>query len=101
MLRHKGIPARIRIGFAAYIRISDAPCNVDHAVTEYHDGTRWRLVDAEQNSYLIEHNRIDFDVQDIPRSQFIVGGQAWQLCREEGADPLSSGSGPGDFFQGL
>lgn len=102
MLRHRGIPARTRIGFATYIRAGGEGYNVDHVVTEYWDAEarRWKLVDAEQNDYLIEHNHIDFDVHDIPRDRFLVGGKAWQMCRSGAADPQDFGSGRGDFFSG-
>lgn len=103
MLRHRGIPARTRVGFATYIRAGGENFNVDHVVTEYWDAksARWKLVDAEQNEYLIEHNRIDFDVHDIPRDRFLVGGKAWQMCRSGAADPLDFGGERGDFFSGL
>ncbi len=31
--------------------------------------------------------KIAFDPLDVPRDQFIVGGQAWKLCRSGQADP--------------
>jgi len=43
-LRHQGVPARSRIGFAAYFE--DDFC-VDHVLVEYHDGDRWIDVDAQ------------------------------------------------------
>jgi hypothetical protein len=105
MLRHKGIPARIRVGFATYIRVGLGlkPFKIDHVVTEYWDATavRWKLVDAEQDENLIQRNQIDFDVHDIPRDRFLVGGRAWQIARRSEVDPNLFCGGPDDFFKGM
>jgi hypothetical protein len=77
MLRHQHIPARLRIGFAKYIRLAPG-FYVDHVVVEVWDNGRWKLVDPEQTDALIHHNQITFDVQDIPHDEFVLGGQAWQ-----------------------
>jgi hypothetical protein len=103
MLRHKGIPARNRVGFAAYIcpGVKAPGFYVDHVVTEYWEGGRWKLADAEQDKVLIRYNEIDFDVLDIPRTQFVVAGMAWANCRARHADPYSFGDHPADnFFRG-
>lgn len=101
MLRHKGVPARTRVGFAAYIRLPNVTdFYVDHVVTEYWDDGRWKLSDPEQSMELIAHNNIAFDVLDIPRDQFVIGGQAWQMCREKRAKPDSFGGHPRDQFKG-
>ncbi len=34
---------------------------------------------------------IPFDPLDVPRDQFLVGGQAWQVCRAGQADPNQFG----------
>jgi hypothetical protein len=50
ILRYKGIPARVRAGFGAYINYDPLPpYRGDHWITEYWDPTeaRWRLIDAE------------------------------------------------------
>lgn len=87
MLRHFGIPARTRSGFAAYF-VKDY--YIDHVVVEYWTGTEWRLVDSE----IPPAEHWGFDVMDVPRDRFLVGGQAWQMCRN-GADPERFGLGPG------
>ena len=43
-LRHKGIPARSRIGFADYL---DPGFHGDHVITEYWDGSRWIATDTQ------------------------------------------------------
>lgn len=85
ILRHKGIPARIRIGFSTYIQIELPFPYVDHVLAEYWDADdqRWKMVDAEQDERLIAHNKIDFDVFDIPHDKFLVGGRAWQIGRND------------------
>ena len=93
ILRYKGIPARIRVGFAPYIHLEVKDFAVDHVITEVWDAAanRWKFVDAEQDAYLIEYNRIDFDVLDIPPDQFIVGGAAWQQMRDGDVSPDAYG----------
>jgi hypothetical protein len=98
MLRHKGIPARLRAGFATYINIGVKDFAVDHVITEVWDAAanRWKFVDAEQDDYLIKHNQIDFDVHDIPHDKFVVGGMAWQQMRNGTTAPDTYGWDPND-----
>ena len=87
ILRHQRIPARARCGFAAYFLPNHFE---DHWVVEYWDQEqgRWVLVDAQLDQLQRDALKIDFDVLDVPRHQFIVGGKAWQMCRrgEQAAD---------------
>jgi hypothetical protein len=104
ILRHKGSPARLRAGFATYIRIPGADgLNIDHVVAEVWDAARqrWFLVDPEQGPEQIAENKLDFDPHDIPRDRFLVGGAAWELCRAGKADPDIFCGGPDDFFKGI
>jgi hypothetical protein len=86
MLRHHGLPARARCGFGAYFEPGQYG---DHWVAEIWDAAvgRWRLVDAQLDDLQCDVLKIGFDPHDVPRDQFIVGGQAWRMCRQEGADP--------------
>jgi hypothetical protein len=43
-LRHQGVPARSRIGFADYL-VPQA--HIDHVITEYRDGNRWIAIDTD------------------------------------------------------
>jgi hypothetical protein len=85
MLRRQGIAARARCGFGAYF---DKDKFVDHWVTEYwNEGAqRWLLVDAQLDQRQRELFGIAFDPLDVPREQFLVAGDAWQLCRSGKAD---------------
>lgn len=86
MLRHQGVPARARCGFAKYFRPQHFE---DHWVCEYWkaDEQRWVMVDAQLDELQREALRIGFDPEDVPPDQFLPGGTAWRLCRSGQADP--------------
>lgn len=79
-LRHRGVPARARCGFAGYFEPGKY---LDHWVIEYRDaGGRWFRVDPEI---------LGFDYVDHPEAlqpgEFLTGGEAWQFLRTSDADP--------------
>lgn len=76
MLRHQGIPARVRCGFATYLEKSHYQ---DHWITEYWNGERWVLEDPD----LLKH--------DMASETFITGGKAWQLIRDKTMSDLQFG----------
>lgn len=80
LLRHQGIPARVRFGFSLYFR-PDFAC--DHVICEYWraDEHRWAMVDAQQDERHREMNRLTFDPYDLPRDRFLLAGRAWPMCR--------------------
>ena len=99
MLRHKGIPARTRYGFATYFFPPDTePTYADHVITEYwHSGDqRWVLVDPQLDKLQCEAIQATFDPCDVPRNIFLTGGVAWQRCQSGEADPNRFGFFP-DF----
>jgi hypothetical protein len=87
--RQQGIPTRSRHGFADYFQPG---YYFDHVIIEYWhaDEQRWVAIDPE----LTRQGPWDFDVRDVPPDRFIRAGRAWQMCREEGADPDLFGLGP-------
>ncbi|MEV7737352.1 transglutaminase domain-containing protein [Streptomyces sp. NPDC088921] len=91
LLRHVGIPARLRSGFADYFW--PTRFHGDHVVTEYWDEKRgWLLADAQLTDPGITANwPVDFDPMDVPRSRFLVAGEAWRAIREDGADETEFG----------
>ncbi|MEJ0064885.1 MAG: transglutaminase-like domain-containing protein [Caulobacteraceae bacterium] len=91
ILRHKGVPARARCGFATYFA---AGKRLDHWVGEYWnaDEARWVLVDAQIDATQRRHFKLELDTLDVPRDAFLVAGDAWRACRD-GADPMSFGVG--------
>ncbi len=90
MLRHQGVPARARCGFGTYFRPGHFE---DHWVCEVWDADerRWVLIDPQLDALMLENLPIDFDPLDVPRDRFIVGGQAWQGCRDGVEDPDTFG----------
>lgn len=80
LLREKNIPARIRCGFASYLT---ADHYEDHWLCEYwsKQQSRWIMVDAQLDD--IHHNNLNFTFNpiDVPQSEFLYAGQAWQFCR--------------------
>jgi len=90
-LRHTGVPARLRCGFADYFG-SDGRYG-DHVVTEYWDDARgWLLADSQlADPSIAEVFAVDFDPMDVPRDRFLVSGAAWRAIRTGEADPKSFG----------
>ncbi len=90
MLRAHGVAARARCGFGAYFTKDRF---VDHWVTEYWNEATWRwvLVDPQIDQRQRSLFGIGFDPLDVPRDQFLVAGDAWQLCRKGSADPQAFG----------
>ena len=86
MLRAHGTPARARCGFGGYFGSGTFE---DHWVCEYWDAgeQRWRLVDAQIDAVQLGWFEIDFDLTDVPRDQFLIGGDAWERYRSGAADP--------------
>lgn len=94
MLRHKGVPARTRCGFARYI---EPGMYAEHWVCEYwHDWEqRWVLIDPWLLGWSLWHEHVAFSPLDVPRTQFYPAGRAWEMCRIWDADPQRFGLAPG------
>lgn len=74
--RERGIPARLRVGFADYL----APGRwEDHWLCEWHDGGRWKRLDVEFAA--IEGCSVD--TLDVPRERFLTASEAWFRIRDE------------------
>jgi len=87
LARHKGIPARARVGFAAYFHPGWL---VDHVVAEVWDDRerRWRLVEPEMaRGWTAEVNGRPVDCLDLADDQFVTGPRAWQAARAGTSDP--------------
>lgn len=89
-LRHQGVPARARAGFGTYFFPGRYE---DHWVCEYWhaEDQRWVMVDAQLDVLQCDALGIDFNPQDMPKDKFVSGGQAWQLCETNAADPQHFG----------
>ncbi|TCC02730.1 transglutaminase domain-containing protein [Kribbella soli] len=75
ILRHKGIPARSRVGFGNYFTEG---FNNDHVVAEYWNGDRWVMIDAEMDP---ADPQFTFDVADMPAGPFRSAAEVWQGYR--------------------
>jgi hypothetical protein len=90
ILRYRGVPARARCGFARYFLLDHYE---DHWVCEYWNAElqRWVLVDSQLDGFQRGVLAVEFDPLDVPRDQFLPGGEAWRLCRGGLADPDTFG----------
>ncbi|MDG4767948.1 transglutaminase-like domain-containing protein [Solwaraspora sp. WMMD406] len=99
-LRHHGVPARSRVGFAGYF-LPDF--HVDHVVVEHWNGARWIRTDAQ----LDPAAGWPFDPADLPRPVvatpegeregepgFATAAQVWTAYRRGEVDPDRYGVSP-------
>ena len=86
LLRHKGIPARVRCGFGTYFTPGRYE---DHWICEYWSSSdeRWVKVDPQIDSVLTLAFTIEFNPFDIPSGKFFAAGEMWKLCRTGQVDP--------------
>ncbi len=73
LLRHRGIAARVRCGFAMYFRSGQA---LDHWITEYRRDGRWVRIDPE-----ILGGTVLANAAELEPDQFLSGGEAWLAYR--------------------
>ena len=87
MLRHQGVPARIRTGFEAYFHRNNK--YGDHWVCEYWNETksRWVIVDSQLDAVHRDYFNIDFDFTDAPPDKFVLAADMWRACRRGEIDP--------------
>lgn len=85
LLRHRGIAARARCGFATYFLPGKY---VDHWIVECWDPaqTRWVRIDAEMLGLPVVNAP-----EDLAPGEFLTGGEAWRLCRDGGVNPMQFG----------
>lgn len=84
LLRHAGVPARMRGGYADYF---PPYAWDDHWVVEYwQSAAGWRIADPQMAEAAQDYD-VDFDVDDVPRTRFVTAGKAWLACRGGEHDP--------------
>ena len=90
ILRSKGTSARLRCGFATYLR---PEAFEDHWVCEYWDSLKekWIMVDAQLDQVLLEKLELDFSEYEVPGNRFLFAGKAWEICRSGKEDPTKFG----------
>lgn len=74
--RQRGIPARLRVGFADYLVPGYWE---DHWLCEWHDGGRWKRLDVEFAAI----GEVSFDTLDVPRERFLTASEAWYRIKDE------------------
>jgi len=95
ILRHHGVPARCRVGFADYFVPG---WHADHVVAEWHDGARWRRFDPEVDpAWGLLPDPLDLDTEAALHGGpgFVTAGETFRLVREGRLDPSSHGVAPG------
>jgi hypothetical protein len=90
-LRAKGIPLRLRCGFASYFGDGWE----DHWICEYWDTKKasWRLTDPQLDDVMRANCGVRFNTSDMPRDVFLSAGEAWIRCRIGQGDPNRFGHG--------
>jgi hypothetical protein len=91
ILRHKGIPARVRTGVALYL---DPNHPEDHYVAEFWNATarRWRMADPQIDDVQRKAMRLTVDTTDLPGGSFLTG---WQLLDAMRCGRLANPDGVG------
>lgn len=96
MLRHKGVPARLRIGFAGYFPSQELPF-WDHRIAEYWDEKQahWIMVDSQIDAVqqaVVQQGNPSFNHLAVNASSpFYVAGEVWQQCRAGNWDAYQFG----------
>jgi len=89
-LRHRGVPARVRCGFATYFA---SRRHEDHWICEYWTaaGARWAMADAQLDRLQRNELAIGFDAADLPSGAFLSAVAAWRLVRSGQVAPEEFG----------
>jgi len=91
VFRAHGVPARCRVGFAAYF---DPGHFEDHWVAEVWRGSAWQLLDAQLDRETTASLAAAFRPHDVPRGQFLDASTAWRRMRAGDIDPGRLGLSP-------
>jgi hypothetical protein len=85
LLRNRGVPSRVRCGFATYFQPGQA---LDHWITEYWrpDEERWVRIDSEVLAQDVVANPAD-----LRPGEFLSGGEAWTSFRRGEVDEATFG----------
>lgn len=91
-LRHRGVPARVRCGFATYFASARY---ADHWICEYWraEEARWAMADAQLDRLQRDQLAISFDPADLPADAYLTATDAWTLVRSGAADAADFGHG--------
>lgn len=79
ILKTKGIPTRVRSGFAPYFNLFGGKA-ADHWINEYWDQKQGRWVAIDIDGSLEAY--LEFDPYDLPTDTFVYSADAWLNVRE-------------------
>ena len=100
-LRESGVPARVRVGFASYLRPGRWE---DHWVCEHLVAGRWAVLDASLGPGNRHARDITFDVTDMPYACWRPAASVWRAIRAGEIDPalcgISFANLSGEWFVG-
>ena len=77
-LRHYGVPARLRVGYAGYFIPGKWE---DHWVCEYRTGDRWAVLDGQLGPLARDGFKIKFPVADVPTTAWRSAASIWRAIR--------------------
>ena len=83
-LRESGIAARLRVGFANYLRAGQWE---DHWVCEYWESNEWKILDASLGRPLRAAGGITFPPAHVPPESWQSAAQIWRQVRTGRLDP--------------
>jgi len=87
-LREHGVPARLRVGYASYLRAGRWE---DHWICERWIGTKWAVLDAQLGPRARAGLRISFDIAEVPRNAWRSAASIWRGVRAGEIDPATCG----------
>jgi hypothetical protein len=87
-LRERGIPARLRAGFAGYF---NPGIWEDHYLCEHCAGGSWTFLDAQLGPISRNGFRIQFDIANVPDSSFRTTASTWRAVRAGTLDAATCG----------
>ena len=91
ILRHQGVPARVRSGVARYFFTNGHL--EDHFITEWWNATegRWQYTDPQIDALQKKVCGIPLDMTDLPREQFLHAGWGYKELMEGRVTPEKIG----------
>ncbi len=86
LLRYKGVPSRVRAGFAGYF---EPDAWVDHWIIEYWRPSeeRWVRVDPQYGDEFFQAYDANATSESVTQRKFLSGGETWLKCRRGELDP--------------
>ncbi len=89
MLRHQGVPARMRSGVARYFYPKEREMLEDHFICEFWNDVedRWQRVDPQVDDVQREVLKTNLDMTDLPDSQFLDAGESYYELKSEKVKP--------------